>query len=182
MESTTKSTFAVLRFTDLFGTGYLVHSQADVAAAIADGWEVIADGLTRADADNICRIYKYAGQPESNVASVLSDLLVYDFTETVETRAKQTVQEFDLVRLALDLDGNGKIWREHTVTYFDTETVELDGCIEVSRGYALANMKLIAKAEDNDFVIEYGQFLTEESEKWNALYTIAVEASLGMAA
>jgi hypothetical protein len=172
------NTFAVLTFRDIFGSGYLVHQASHVAAAIADGWEVIADGLTRADADNVCRVYKTAGQPESNIAPVLSDLLVYDFTQDIETRAGQTVQEFDLIRLPV----NG-IMMEATVTWFDEDTVELDGFIEVSRHYAETHAELIAKAEsDCGFISEYNSYLQDQAEKWERIYAVALHTSSTMAA
>jgi hypothetical protein len=176
-ETPINTTYAVLAYRDLFGNGYLVHSQADVAAAIADGWEVIASELTRADADNVCRIYKYAGTPETNIAAVTEGMLTHDFTETVEIRSGYIIQEFDLIRLPV----NG-IWMEGTVTYFDADCVEIDGFIEVEREIAEAHAELIAKAETNAFIIEYGQILTEEMEKWNALIEIAIQASSTVAA
>lgn len=176
-ETPKNTSYAVLSFTDLFGTGYLVQATEHVAAAIADGWQVLVSGCAREYADSICQIYKTAGRGATSTPD-LSDILVYDFTETVETRAGQTVQEFDLIRIPV----NG-VMLEATVTYFDEDTVELDGFIEVSRKYAETHAELIAKAEsDCGFISDYNLYLQDQAEKWERIYAVAIHASSTMAA
>lgn len=163
-------TYSLLAFYDIFGAGYLVQADEHVPAAIRDGWTVIMSGRTRAEADYALNLYKTVGKPETT-PNTLDLELTYDFTEPVETRKGQTIQEFDLVKVML----NG-VWVDATVTYYDADCVEFDGHFEVEREYAEANIELIAKAEANDFILEYGAYLDTLEENWNAVYNIALRA------
>lgn len=171
----TNTTYAVIR--SLSGDGYLVHPQAHVGEAVRDNWEVMVANRTFEEAENIRRIYQFAGTPDSNIAVVTDGILTHDFTEEIEIRNGYIIQEFDLIRAPYA----GR-WIEGTVTYFDEDTVELDGFIEVEREVAEAHAELIAKAETNSFIIEYGEYIAAEQEKWNALVEIAIQASSAVAA
>lgn len=169
----TEKTYSLLRFIDLFGTGYLVQEDVHTAAAISEGWDVIMSGRTKAEADYAHNLYKTAGQPQGATATPdLSDLLTYDFTSEIEDRDSSVAEEFDLV----ELEWNGRVI-EGTITYHDEDTVEIDGFIEVSPTYFLKHATLIAKADsDSGFMKTYGAWLTKLDENQKELFAYAAKA------
>jgi hypothetical protein len=176
-ETPINTTYAVLAYRDLFGTGYLVHEASHVTAAVTDGWQVLVSGCNREYADSICQIYKTAGRGETQSPD-LSDLLTYDMTLPIAERVSESAEEYDLVQVKWQ----GRVI-EGIITWFDEDTIELDGFIEMPVSHFLANATLIAKADaDCGFVTEYTAYLTEEKSKWDNLYELAVEAQTRMAA
>lgn len=167
----TEKTYSLLRFIDLFGTGYLVQEDAHTATAVSEGWEIIMSGRTRAEADYAYNLYKCAGKPETT-ANDLGTLLTYDMTQEVEDRDSSFASEFDLI----EIEYQGRMI-EGVITYHDEDMVEIDGFIEVSPAYFLKHATLIAKADsDCGFITEYGQYLKQLDENQKELFAYAAKA------
>lgn len=170
--NTNSNTWSVLRKQDTFGFGYQAQDSQFDGIAIREGWELMFNGMPAELAIKFRDIYRTAGTPQTELTATpsLDDLLVFDFSEDIETRAGQTVQEYDLVKIQL----NG-VYVDAVVTYYDADTVEFDGFIEVSRQYAENHMELIAKADaECGFVTENNRVIDEQRERMNDLYQIAV--------
>jgi hypothetical protein len=178
-----KEQFAVMSFADLFGTGYLVQAESEVAAAVADGWEVLVENCDRETADHIAAIYKYAGK--DTATPDLSDLLEHDYTEPQENRTADSVQEFDTIYTPIiDLDEydadelatmRNALWVEGVITFIDEDTIELDGFLTIDRKIAEKYGELICKAvADCGFLVEYGNYLDQLNENMETLYAVAL--------
>lgn len=172
METTTsKETYSVISFTDIFGTGYKVQRTEYVNDAIAEGWQVIVKSCDLARAEHIATIYRTAGIPETT-ANDLGGLLTYDMTQEVEDRDSSIASEFDLI----EIEYQGRMI-EGVITYHDEDMVEIDGFIEVSPAYFLKHATLIAKADsDCGFITEYGQYLKQLDENQKELFAYAAKA------
>jgi hypothetical protein len=158
----TKNNWSVITSSD---GGYVAQLSIANASARAEGWTVLHTNLTIEEA---CAIRDGLKHP----VPTFDDLLIFDFTEPVEKRQNYTVQEFDLIEVPYwgnMIDG--------IVTYFDADTVELDGHFEISRHYVERHGRLIAKAEDDSgFIIEYAEWLDTLEQNWENLYDVAISA------
>jgi hypothetical protein len=166
------NTWSVLRIQDTFGYGYQAQDSQFDNAAISEGWEVLFTGMLADVAIRYRDIYRAAGKPEPTATPDLSDLLSYDMTEPVEDRDSSTASEFDLIQI----EWGGRVI-EGVITFFDEDTVEIDGFIEVTPAYFLKHATLIAKADaDSGFMKTYGAYLDELNQNWNTIYAFATNA------
>lgn len=188
-ENATKhNTFAVIAQYDTFGAGYLVQSTAYLAAAIADGWQVLVENRSRDEAEHIARIYKYAGKPEANTTPVLNDLLTYNHTEQVEERDTNGATMFDTVYVPMvELDEmstegmaaiRGAVWVEGVVTDIAEDTIELDGYLDIDRRIAEKYGEIIVKADTTGgFMDEYAEWIETLNQNMETCYAIALYTS-----
>lgn len=171
--NTNSNTYSVIR--SISNDGYLVQADEYSRAASCEGWDILVSGVELSIAERIATIYRNAGKTQS---PSFDDLLTYDMTLPIEERVSEFASEYDLVAV----EYQGRVI-EAVITFWDDETVELDGFIEMPVSQFLATATLIAKADaDCGFVTEYSAYIIEQQERMNALYNIAVETSLGMAA
>jgi hypothetical protein len=180
METIKNATWSVIRTQDAFGYGYLAQDSQFDNEAEREGWEVLFTGMYPELACKFADIYRRAGCPQTELTASpdLSNLLTWDMTAPVEERVSESAEEFDLV----SVEYNGRMI-EGVITFFDEDTVELDGFIEIPVSHFLANATLIAKADaDCGFVTEYTAYLTEQKSKWDNLVNIATETQTRMAA
>lgn len=120
-----------------------------------EGWTVVATGLTVSQA---CEWKDAMNLAAKTATPVLTDLFTYDYSDELDNRGLNGIQEFDVVS-AQCRDG---IWRTGSVITWNTKTV----VIEVGNVMYRAIRKtaeLVCKVDDSNFA-------EVESESWTVEY------------